>query len=233
MQNVNSFLGYWLASFFIYPFLLAAIIPIKIYSNAEQDKSKILSYTKNKSGIYMWTNNINKKRYIGSSQNLRKRFSEYFNDNYLIKDNCMQICRALLKYGYSNFSLTIIDYCEPEKCIQREKYYIDLGSEYNTIKDPTLPPMSGRKHLEETKTKISPSPHLGGVWDAKKGNTNAKNNPNSQVIEVTDIKNNTTISYDSIREAARTLNIKHTRIVMYFANNQTKPYKGQYTFKKL
>ena len=161
MQNVNSFLGYWLASFFIYPFLLAAIIPIKIYSNAEQDKSKILSYTKNKSGIYMWTNNINKKRYIGSSQNLRKRFSEYFNDNYLIKDNCMQICRALLKYGYSNFSLTIIDYCEPEKCIQREKYYIDLGSEYNTIKDPTLPPMSGRKHLEETKTKISPSPHLG------------------------------------------------------------------------
>jgi len=35
------------------PFLLAAIIPIKIYSNAEADKGKILSDNQNKSGIYM------------------------------------------------------------------------------------------------------------------------------------------------------------------------------------
>ena len=52
----------------------------------------------------------------------------------------------------------------------------------------------------------------------------------SQVIEVTDIKNNTTTTFNSMCEAARALNINHTRIVMYFANNQTKPYKGQYTF---
>ena len=62
MQNVNSFLGYWLASFFIYPFLLAAIIPIKIYSNAEADKSKILKENKDKSGIYMFKNKINGKK---------------------------------------------------------------------------------------------------------------------------------------------------------------------------
>ena len=55
----------------------------------------------------------------------------------------------------------------------------------------------------------------------------------SKAIEVTDIKNDTTISYDSISEAAKALNIKRTRIVMYFSRNQTKPYKGQYTFKKL
>jgi len=34
------------------PFLLAAIIPIKSYSNAEADKAKILKENKNKSGIY-------------------------------------------------------------------------------------------------------------------------------------------------------------------------------------
>jgi hypothetical protein len=33
-------------------------------------------------------------------------------------------------------------------------------------------------------------------------------------------------------EAGRALNIDYTRIVKYFANNQQKPYKGQYTFKK-
>ena len=91
--------------------------------------------------------------------------------------------------------------------------------------------MYGQNHSDESKKIIS---------EAKKG----ENNPNygkkvegsgkpSQVIEVSDIKNNTTTSYNSINEAARALNINHTRIVMYFANNQTKPYKGRYTFKKL
>ena len=36
-----------------YVLLLAAIIPIKSYSNAEIDKDKILKDNKNKSGIYM------------------------------------------------------------------------------------------------------------------------------------------------------------------------------------
>ena len=35
------------------PFLLCALIPIKIYSNTEADKDKILSDSKNKLGIYM------------------------------------------------------------------------------------------------------------------------------------------------------------------------------------
>jgi hypothetical protein len=34
-------------------------------------------------------------------------------------------------------------------------------------------------------------------------------------------------------EAARALNIHISIINKYFANNQQKPYKGQYTFKKL
>ena len=44
----------------------AAIIPIQIYPNAEADKAKILSENTNKSGIYMWKNLVNEKRYIGS-----------------------------------------------------------------------------------------------------------------------------------------------------------------------
>jgi len=58
--------------------------------------------------------------------------------------------------------------------------------------------------------------------------------PTSQVIEVTDIKNNTTDLYDSIREAARVLNLPNFNIIRnYIKNNQVKPYKGQYTFKKI
>ena len=36
------------------------------------------------------------------------------------------------------------------------KYYIDLlGSEYNIVKDHTLPPMSGRTHSDATKIIMS------------------------------------------------------------------------------
>src|SRR5437588_9124141 len=126
---------------------LVPIVPMKTYSNSEADKDTILSDNKNKSGIYMWQNTINGKRYIGSSENLNRRLSEYFNNNYLIRENSMQICRAMLKYVYSNFSLIILEYCDKEKGIEKEKYYINLfESEYNVIKDHTIPRMSGRKH---------------------------------------------------------------------------------------
>jgi len=56
----------------------------------------------------------------------------------------------------------------------------------------------------------------------------------SQVIEVTDIKNNTTTYYDSMHEAARALNLPNFSIIRnYIKNNQKKPYKGKYTFKKV
>jgi len=55
--NGNICMSNWLdilvMKFCIYPFLLAALIPIKIYPNAEADKAKILKDNKNKSGIYM------------------------------------------------------------------------------------------------------------------------------------------------------------------------------------
>ena len=74
------------------------------YQNLDTEKNQILSANKGKSGIYMFENKINGKRYIGSSEHLARRFGEYLNINYLIRDNYMQICRAILKYGYSNFS---------------------------------------------------------------------------------------------------------------------------------
>ena len=90
MININSFLGSWVvSSFCIDPFLLAAIIPIKSYSNADANKVQILSDNQNKSGIYKFKNLKNGKRYIGSSENLRARFrlrQQYFNVNYLFRN---------------------------------------------------------------------------------------------------------------------------------------------------
>jgi len=56
------------------------------------------------------------------------------------------INNALLKYGYAKFSLEILEYCEPIKCIKREQYYFDLFKpEYNLLK--TAGSLLGYKHL--------------------------------------------------------------------------------------
>jgi len=221
------------------PWLLAAIIPIKIYSNAEADKSKILKENKNKSGIYSWKNLINKKQYIGSAIDLSEMLYFYYSAKAMenkLKNSKSSIYNAILKYGHSNFSLTILEYCSPEQCIQREDFYLSsLPHEYNILEKAgsTLGstrnntgennPMYGKKHTEESKTKIS---------DAMVGNTNNKNPPTSQKIEVLDKDNNKTTTYESIRAAARALNINKSVIDKYFSNNQQKPYKGKYTFTK-
>jgi excinuclease UvrABC nuclease subunit len=55
-------------------------------------------------GVYLLRNLKNGSRYIGSSQNLRIRFGQYFRVNHLESQNSMHINRALLKYDYLNFA---------------------------------------------------------------------------------------------------------------------------------
>jgi group I intron endonuclease len=88
-------------------------------------------------------------------------------------------------------------------------------------------PNFGKNLSEETKKTIS---------DTLKGRPKAEGAGNgmpSQAIEVIDLQEKTTTSYNSIREAARALNINQSSIVTYFIRNQQKPYKGRYTFKKI
>jgi len=234
---------------------------VKYYNNSDTCKDQILSDNKNKSGIYMWKNSKNGKQYIGSAIDLSKRLFFYYSKTYMedaLTRGNSHIYRALLKNVYSNFSLIILEYCEPEQCIEREDYYLcSLPHEYNILEKAGS--RIGSKHSDDTKTKISDAkkgennPMFGKTeenhpWfgknhteesirimsEAKKGKPRPEGaGKPCQVIEVTDITNNITTSYNSINEAARALNIDKSVIVKYFTNNQKKPYKGQYTFKKI
>lgn len=125
------------------------VIPIISYSNTEQDKYTIYKDNKNKSGIYRWNNLITGKSYIGSSICLGKRFT-YFYCNKNIRPG---IYNAILKYGHSNFSLDILEYCK-ELVIKREQYYIDLlKPEYNICKYAGS--CLGYRHTEEIKELLS------------------------------------------------------------------------------
>lgn len=66
----------------------------------------------------------------------------------------MYICRSLLKHGYSNFSLEILEYCEIKDLLEREDYYFKLWKpEYNILKKAGS--SLGFKYSEETKAKMS------------------------------------------------------------------------------
>lgn len=60
-------------------------------------------------------NIINGKIYIDNSSNLKVRLKNYYNISFLeaeIKKIKSKIYRALLKYGYSKFTLEILEYCD-------------------------------------------------------------------------------------------------------------------------
>jgi hypothetical protein len=112
-------------------------IPIITYANADASRSIICKENINKSGVYRWVNKVNGKSYIGSSMSLGNELTIYYSLNSLkIKvRGSLIIYRALLKYGYSNFSLEILEYCESNMLKKREQHYINiLKPEYNILK---------------------------------------------------------------------------------------------------
>ncbi len=55
----------------------------------------------------------------------------YFSLRSLAKSNS-SIDRALLKYGFSNFRLEILEYCELKDVLKREQHYLDISKpQYN------------------------------------------------------------------------------------------------------
>lgn len=135
------------------------VIPTVVYPDAFLNKSIILKDNKNKVGIYRWVNKENGNTYIGSSVNLGRRLRVYYDFSFLsvrVQKSQSRIYSAILKYGYSNFQLEILEYCTKEKAVSREQYYIDLFKpEYNL--NSTAGSRLGSYHSEETKRKMSKS----------------------------------------------------------------------------
>lgn len=131
------------------------IVFVKEYENAYAQKQQILLENKGKTGIYCWENTINGKFYIGSAVDIKDRLRKYYSHTYLVNNSIlMPICSALLKWGYANFKVYILEYCEKENLIQREQYYFDkLNPNYNVCR--TAGSTLGRIHSEETKEKLS------------------------------------------------------------------------------
>jgi group I intron endonuclease len=132
------------------------IEPAVVYSGLTLEMKTIFKDNKGKSGVYRLINVITGATYIGSAINLTRRFREYFSVKHLKKEtlkNNSIIYRALLKNGYSNFRLEILEYCDKNDTIFKEQYYIDLlKPEYNICLKAAS--SLGRITREETRLKL-------------------------------------------------------------------------------
>ena len=173
--------------------------------DADKDKVNIFAENRKKAGVYRWINNINKNTYVGSSINLSVRFYTYYSLRYLAKSNRL-IDRALLKHGFSNFSLEILEYCDVKVLLEREQYYLDkLKPLYNIVvkAGSTI----GYKHTEETLQKMRDF-ILSDEMLAKK-RLSTKNATAARKISITvkNIKTQEINEYKSITETANALGV--------------------------
>jgi len=156
---------------------------------------------------------------------LSNRFYYYFNLKAMILNlKISLIARALIKYGYSNFQLEILEYCEPSNCIDREQYYIDLlKPEYNILK--TAGSKLGSKHSVETRNKIS----LSLI-----GNKRSVGGPRSLIpCIVLDVTTNVSTRYKSVTLAAEGVGSSPKAVRKYLKKNSEKPFKKKYIITKL
>lgn len=87
---------------------------------------------------------------------LTRRFREYFSYKYLTKEISKSnsiIYKSLLKYGYSNFTLEILEYSDEISLIERKQYFLYLlKPSYNICKKAGS--SLGRKTRDETRSKL-------------------------------------------------------------------------------
>jgi group I intron endonuclease len=104
-------------------------------------------------GIYFISNNVNGKKYIGSSINLKQRERDHWRYLRAGRHKNKHLQYAWNKYGEDVFSFSVLEIVKnKKKLIPTEQRYLDIfRPEYN--KCPTASNMLGFKHTSEAKKK--------------------------------------------------------------------------------
>lgn len=128
----------------------------RFYESMLNDKKQIFKENRGKCGIYLITNTLNGKCYVGSSVDLKRRLSCYYSNKHMshtLKRSIMLIYLSILKYGIKNHRLEIIEYCDVSVLYPRETYYIEkLNPEYNILRIGGS--LLGYRHTKDSLIKI-------------------------------------------------------------------------------
>jgi group I intron endonuclease len=148
-------------------------------------------------GIYKITNPEGKV-YIGKSKDIEKRFESYKQFQHKQQPS---LYNSFKKYGWVNHEYTILEECNEDIILDREKYYINEYKQFCIVLNKTQGGKGIKKITESDK--IIRSNRMKQMWDGGKviGRKGRK---------FIDIKNNK--QYNSIAECVKDLNISITKI---------------------
>jgi group I intron endonuclease len=193
-------------------------------------------FEKKKGGVvYKISNDIDGKFYIGSTNNLIKRYYTHINHIRTNKNTCVKLIRAVNKHGEDNFKFEIVCECPTDKILETEQEYIDiLQPHYNIAK--IAGSNLGIKRTEDVKHKKSVSQkenwkddayrtkHLENLsknWKTGSNHSMAKLTE-EQVIEIKkqlligllpkQVSNNLKVSYYSVKDINIEKTWKHVKI---------------------
>ena len=116
----------------------------------------------NKSGVYKITNLINNKIYIGCSKNISSRYRSHICNLKQGKSECRILQKAVIKYGFINFSFEVIEVCD--NYYEREIILLqELKPEYNIVIETEIRREISKesRKLMSIKRKGIPSPLKG------------------------------------------------------------------------
>lgn len=89
-----------------------------------------------KAGTYMIQNVLNGHRYVGSTNNFKRRLNKHRSELRTNKHHSIPLQRAYNKYGEDKFVIVILEECQPihDTLLFLEQKYLDLNPEYNCSK---------------------------------------------------------------------------------------------------
>jgi group I intron endonuclease len=206
-----------------------------ILSISNECKQKYFSEKQKGGVIYKITNEVDGKFYIGSTNNLIKRYYTHIHDIRSSKNTCVKLIRAVNKHGEENFKFEIVCECPTDEILKTEQGYIDsLNPHYNVAK--IAGSNLGIKRTEEVKLRKSVSQkenwkdeayrtkHLKNLSNNWKSGTSHKmaKLTEEQVIEIKkqlasgllpkQVANKLELSYYSIKDIHRGKTWKHVII---------------------
>lgn len=127
---------------------------------------KYINNLKSKTGIYIITNDIDARIYIGSATSFKQRYATHRN-KIMLNENCNPKLRNFAnKYGIERLTFSAVHACCKEDLLKVEQMYLDVfqpfdDNGFNIVRKAGSP--IGYKHTQEAKDKMKGRP--GHKWD--------------------------------------------------------------------